>query len=178
MLFSMVRFYQSIIEFTNKVGTYYFDDVMAEDFLGKLQEKILQIYKGIIGDDVSALNRLKLERHEINFSILYLSWNDRCISKLLSNHNNDVKWKEFYLAHLVYSWVLYACVNDGCLVTYNHPVEVEESFNYAVTLHGSIKKGLYDFNKELYGKRIDRYYKLRINGRTLNKSIFSKMRKM
>ena len=77
MLFSMVRFYQSIIEFTNKVGIYYFDDVMAEDFLGKLQEKILQIYKGIIGDDVSALNRLKLERHEINFSILYLSWNDR-----------------------------------------------------------------------------------------------------
>ncbi len=50
---------------------------------------------------------------------------------------------------------------------YNHPVEVEESFNYAVTLHGSINKGLHDFNKEFYGKRIDRYYKLRINDRTL-----------
>src|SRR5438093_9220917 len=49
VLYDIICFYKDILTFKDKTGYYYFDDLVSENFLSKLEDEIFNQYDVIIG---------------------------------------------------------------------------------------------------------------------------------
>jgi hypothetical protein len=158
-LHSIVRFYASVVSFRKAVNVYYFDDVLSEDFLSKLEIEILTQYDDLVDGEVSDLKKfLNLEMYQLMTNKEFAVYSDCAYKKLQASKGPDDKelsLKErlcFY--HFAYYKVLYTSVNDAFIVTYSSPALLHKSVSNSISGEENLLEYVIDYlNHNFYQEK-------------------------
>ena len=175
LLYSIMRFYASILNFRKVVNVYYFDDVLSEDFLSKLEEKILSLYDYLIDGDMSDLKKfLSLEMHQLLKNKEFSDYSNRAYKKI---QENKIEGKEefnlqklLFYYHFTYYKVLFVSVNDAFIVTYSSPSLLHKFVSHYVSSDENLLDYVLDaLNKRFYKRNRRQYFRLTIRRKDLLK---------
>lgn len=175
LLYSIIRFYASVLNFRKVVNVYYFDDVLSEDFLSKLEDKILSLYDYLVDGEISDLKKfLNLEMYELLKNKGFAIYSDRAYEKLLENKTqSEEKWdlqRVLCYYHFAYYKVLFVSVNDAFIVTYSSPSLLHKFVSdYVFGEESLLKYVLKRLNHTFYGNNRRQYFKLTIRRKDLLK---------
>jgi len=175
LLHSIIQFYASILAFREAVNVYYFDNIFSEDFLSKLESKILSLYRFLLNTEVGDLKKfLNLEIYQLMKDKEFKRYSNFAYNTLLENAMRKSEQltvqQQLCYYHLVYSRVLFTSVNDAFVITYSFPAVLEQSLSHTIKSEKNLLLYAIDnLNSRFYEKNHQRYYKLSIGRKNLLK---------
>jgi hypothetical protein len=164
LFFRLVDFFNSHKEFMSQVGFYYFDNVMAEDFLNRLSTRIFKRYRDIgLSSQISRYKELGNNQTDQNLTNIQKTLLENKIKserqtimdnfqKILHKNIDRDFYFDLYFDHLLYELLLIVCVNDGALVTYSMPHKVQKTLRLWVNQ-------IYEDNLDIGNDNYKRYVK-------------------
>jgi hypothetical protein len=174
ILYHVIRFYSSYVKFVDEFNMYYFNDLRTENFLSRLDGKIISMYNQIFGDSSKLLQFSEKSKWEFE--------NDYKIKDLLDDFEKWISEKDrdkisnatnveiFLYLHLIYGTVLFVAINEMVHELYAKEIEHKNAvFNIVKENYETLKVGLDVVNKHIYNDVTSSYFHLMFNGEDLIK---------